>query len=114
MKIYITQDGAQQEPISNPVDCGDNVHKAISIAMQSGCGLLHTGCLARMINELNHQYIYRRSSNLVVGYVRCLISDLKSMRSMGVNGAVQPESLPLRRMDRQDAKALYGGNKKAP
>lgn len=113
MEIYITQDGAQIEPVNNSVDCGDNVHKAISAALKGGSGCIQTTCLAQIINELNHTYIYRRSSNLIVGYVRCLIEDLKLMRRMGENGAVQPESLPLRRMDRQDAKALYG-NKKAP
>ena len=112
MIIYFTNDGAQIEPVNNSVDCGDNCHKAIAAALRGDSGYIKTTCLAQVINEINHSYIYRKSSRAVVAYVRCLIEDLKVMRRMGSNCAVTPDPLPVRKLDSHDAQGLY--NKKAP
>lgn len=111
MIIYFTNDGAQIDPVDNAVNCGDNCHKAIALALKDGNSYIETTCLAQVINEINHQYIYKKAPRAVVAYVRCLIEDLKMMRRMGSNCAVTPEPLSVRKLDKHDARGLY---KKAP
>ena len=111
MIIYITQNGAQSEPVDESVNCGDNCHEAIARALRSGSGYINIDCIAKLISEINHRYIYRKSSRIVTRYIEFLIRDLKLLRRMGANCAITPEPLQARRLDKHDAKNLY---KKAP
>ena len=107
MIIYVTPDGAQSEPVDNPVDCGDNIFRCMAEVSRKNNTRLKLRCIAQTINEINHAYIYRSASSMDRAYARILIADLTKIRRMGINNAVQPEPLPIRKLDQHDAYAIY-------